>query len=309
MGNMIQGFKDAHPKLIGFFQKVGKDNIGMLASVVAWSTLTSLVPIVVGLIAISALLMRSPSAQATVTAHLSQALRGVITPTELKALVKASVRHTGLLGIIGFVGVLWGGSNVGGSISTVFQALFEVRGRSFIKQRLLDIGMIFVFAILMIVIIVGTAGGALLNRLVSGFPLPGIVTFVIGTAISLLAAFLLFAVIYIVFPNTETRFKLDHVWPGAAIAAVLFEILTYIWPLYSHFTHFSRYGALLSSILVLTAWIYFFSMIMMVGAEFVSFGALEEARARDESVGPRPNDSVPQRTGMRGQRSSKSRAS
>jgi len=190
------------------YTKISKDNVGTLASIVSWSVLTSVVPIVVGLIAISGFVLKgNPSAQQSVISHLSQALKGVVTPAELQKLVSASITHTGILGIVGLLGVLWGGSNVGGSISTVFQAVFEVRGRSFIIEKLIDIGMIFVFTALMLVIILGTTAGAMLNAVFTSLNLPGIVSFVAGTAVSLLAAFLLFCSIYAVFPNVETKFK------------------------------------------------------------------------------------------------------
>jgi len=243
----------------------------------------------------------NPSAQQSVITHMGAALQGVLKPQDLKNLVAASTQHTGILGIIGFLGVLWGGSSVGGAISTVFQAVFEVKGRSFIKEKLIDIGMIFVFTALLIVIIVGTTAGALVKQLFTSFSLPVPVTFVIGTVISLFAAFLLFASIYLVFPNVEGRFKRVSVVKGALVAAVLFEILTYIWPLYAHFAHFSSHGALLGAIAVLMAWIYFFAIIMVLGAEVVAFGAIDEAKAQQEEVGPEPEASVPQHTVLRDQ--------
>ncbi len=283
-------------------KKLGTDNLGALASIVSWNVLTSLVPILVGLIAISGFFLRNnPSAQQSVISHLSQALQGVLSPADLKKLVSTATQHTGLLGIIGFVGVLWGGSNIGGAISTVFQAVFEVKGRNFIVEKLIDIGMIFVFTVLMLLIILGTTAGAVVKRLFTSFALPGIATFVIGTAISLVAAFLLFASIYAVFPHVKTRFKFGNLWKGALTAAVLFEIVTYIFPLYAHFAHFSSHGALLGAIALLAAWIYFFSIIMLIGAEIVAFGAIDEAKSRGQEVGPEPGESVPQHTVLRDQ--------
>jgi YihY family inner membrane protein len=284
------------------FRKLSKDNIGVLASIVSWNVLTSLVPIIVGLVAISGFFLRkNPSAQQSIVSHLSQALQGVLSPTELTNLVSASTHHTGLLGIVGFAGVLWGGAAVGGAISTVFQAVFEVKGRNFIVEKLIDIVMIFVFTVLMLVIILGTTAGALVKRLFTSFALSGIATFAIGTAISMVAAFLLFASIYLVFPNVETRFKLGNVWKGALTAAIIFEILTYIFPLYAHFAHFSSHGALLGAIALLMAWIYFFSITMVVGAEVVAFGAIGEAKSRQEAVGPEPEETVPQHAVLRDQ--------
>ncbi|HEX8917677.1 MAG TPA: YihY/virulence factor BrkB family protein [Chloroflexota bacterium] len=282
------------------FKKISKDNIGVLASIVSWSVLTSLVPIVVGLLAISGLALRGNSgAQRSVVSHLSSALQGVLSPTELTNLVAASTQHAGLLGIIGFVGILWGGSSVGGAISTVFQAIFEVKGRNFIIEKLIDVGMIFVFTILMIVIVVGTTAGSLVKSLFSGFPFPGVATFAIGTAISIVAAFLLFFCIYVVFPNVETRFRFQNVWKGALLAAVLFDILTYIFPLYVSFAHFKSHGALLGAFAVLMAWIYFFSITMILGAEVVAIGAIQQANAEGESVGPEPENNVPQHAVLR----------
>jgi membrane protein len=282
MIDRLKAFPDRHPTPVSFIQKLMKDNIGMLASVISWSLFTSIVPIVLGLVAISGLFMRTAAARRTVIDHLSQALQGVLTPDDLKNLVDAVTQNTGLLGIVGFLGVLWGGSNVGGAISTVFQPIFQTPARSFVREKLIDIGMIFVFTFLMLIIVASTTAGAVLNRLVSGFPLTGYSSFVIGTIISLMAAFLLFSVIYAVFPTVTVQSKVRTVWRGALLAAVLFQLLSYVWPLYAHFAHFSRYGAVLAPIVILAAWIYFFSLILLLGAEVVAFGAQRSGRMAEE---------------------------
>jgi membrane protein len=282
------------------WNKVSKDNLGVLAAIVAWNTLTSLVPIVIGLVAISGFILKGNSSmQHSVVKHLSSALKGVLSPADLNHMVQTTVNHPGLLGIIGLIGVLWGGSNIGGAISTAFQAVFETAGRNFIKEKLLDIGMIIVMTILMIVIIVGTTAGSIVNRFASNFPLSGATTFVVGVAISIVAGFLLFSAIYLAFPNAKPRLKFSNVWRGALVAAVLFEALTFIWPLYAKFAHFNRYGAVLFPILVLTAWIYFFSVILVVGAEFVAIPALEEANRQHEEIGPEPQATTPQHKVLR----------
>ncbi len=121
----------------------------------------------------------------------------------------------------------------------------------------------------------------------------------IGVLVSVVAGFLLFTTVYVAFPNAEPRLKVRHVWPGALVSAILFELLTLIWPLYAHFAHFSRYGAVLLPIFVLAAWIYFFSMILMIGAEVVAIGAILEANRKNEHYGPEPQGSVPQHRFLR----------
>jgi membrane protein len=296
---LVTNFLQRHPSLDLFIQKIMHDNITFLASAVAWTLLTSVVPIVVGLVAISNLFLRDPASQRAVVDHLSSALQGTLTPQEIKNLVTTSIRQSGVLVIIGVVGILYGGSNVGGAFSTVFQPIFEVNGRDFLKEKLLDVSMIFVFVALMVIIVVSTTAGAIVSRLFPTAPIPGGTAFLIGIPVSLAAAFLLFAVLYLVFPNPEPRFKLTHVWRGSLLAAVLFQILSFIWPLYTQLSHFSRYGAVIAPMIVLAAWIYFFSLILMVGAEIVAFKAIQEANRTGQSVGPQPQNFVPSHTMMR----------
>jgi YihY family inner membrane protein len=254
----ISNFLHRHPSLDLFLQKVMRDNITFLASAVAWTLLTSVVPIVVGLVAISNLFLRDPASQRAVVDHLSNALQGTLTPHDIQDLVTTSIQHSGVLAIIGIVGILYGGSNVGGAFSTVFQPIFEVNGRDFLKEKVLDVGMIVIFVALMVIIIVATTAGAIVSRLFPTAPIPGGTAFLIGIPISLAAAFLLFAVLYLVFPNPKPRFTLAQVWQGSLVAAILFQMLSFIWPLYTHVSHFSRYGAVIAPMIVLAAWIYFF---------------------------------------------------
>lgn len=291
----ITNFLDKHPDVKNFIDKVMRDNVGMLASVVAWSVLTSVVPILIGLLALTGIILHgNASAQQSVESHLAQAFGNEFSPTEMQSLIKLTVRHTVLLTILGFLGILWGGSYVGGSFSTVFQPIFHTRGRNFFREKLIDVSMIFVFAVLMIIIVAGTIAVALLNRLLTSVHVPGLALFLVGTAISLVAGFLLFALIYLVFPHTKPRFRFGHVWRGAAIAAVLFQILSYIFPIYSSLTHLTRYSVVIGSLLVLAAWIYFFALILVIGAEFVAIPALQEARRNGVGIGPPSDDTVPQ---------------
>jgi len=280
--------------------KAMKDNLSLLATVIAWNLLTSLVPVVVGLIAISGLILTGDRAlQHSVVAHLSTALRGVFKPGQLNNMVRVSIRHSGLFGVIGMVGVLWGGSNVGGAISTAFQPIFETGGRNFVKERLLDVGMIFVIATLLAGIIAASTYTVFVNRLVSSFPLSGAASQVAGSLVDLAVGFVLFATIYIAFPNTERRLEIRHVWVGALVAAVLLDLLSLAWPIYAHFARFSQFGAILVPILVLTAWLYFFSLILVTGAEFVAIAAIGEANRRKLDIGPEPENVVPQHTLLR----------
>ncbi|MGH2448889.1 MAG: YihY/virulence factor BrkB family protein [Chloroflexota bacterium] len=296
----VKRFINRHPLLHGLLTKLAKDNVGMLAGFVSWSLLTSLVPIVVGLVAISTFFLRNPGAQHAVVHNLRAATGGAISAAVIRNLVRGSTHHSGLLGVIGLIGIFWGGSNVGGSLSTAFQPIFEVSGRNLIKEKLIDVAMIFVFTALMLVILGATTAGAFIDQVVHHVPVPaGFGQFLVGTIISLFSAFLLFSLIYLVFPNANPRFKLIQVWRGALFSAVAFQILSYIWPIYANVAHFHRYGAVFFPLVVLGAWIYFFAMITMIGAELVAVPALLEANRKHTPIGPAPQNIVPQHEVLR----------
>jgi uncharacterized BrkB/YihY/UPF0761 family membrane protein len=298
-------FSTLRARLNGFLQrphvqKIMKDNVGVLATIIAWNALTSLAPVIVGVVAISGLLLQGHVfSEAALVNRLSLGLEGALSSKDLAAMVRTSREHTGLLGLIGVLGVLWGGSNIGGAISTAFQPIFEVSGRSFLREKILDIAMIFVMASLMMVVIGASTFSVIIYQFVRDFPLSGASSFVIGIVIGLFAAFILFFAIYAAFPNTQPRLKIGNVWRGAAVAAVLFELLSLIWPIYAHFSHFNRYGAVLLPILLLTAWLYFFALITVIGAEVAAIGALDDANREHRSIGPEPANIVPQHEVLR----------
>ena len=75
--------------------------------------------------------------------------------------------------------------------------------------------------------------------------------------------------IYKFIPNTKTYWR--YVWPGAVLAAVLFEVgkglfLSYL----DTFANYQRVYGSLGSVVVLLTWTYASSFILLVGAEFSS---------------------------------------
>jgi membrane protein len=299
LSDKYQAIKDRHPFLGALITKLQQDNIGMLTGFVSWSILTSLVPIVVGIVALSGLVLQNPSREQAVVKQLSHALKGVLSPSDIANLVAAATSHTGLLALVGLAGVIWASASVGGSIATSFLPIFEVGRRPYLKQQAINLVMIFLLTAAMILVVAGSLASAFLNDLLGAAAVPAVVQFAIGTAISMGAAFVLFGSIYFVYPNIDLQFKLGHVWRGALLSAGLFQAVSYIWPLYAHFSNFSKYSAFLVSLLILSAWIYFFAMIMMIGAEIGAVGAIREAQRQGKSVGPMPLQAVPQHVVLR----------
>lgn len=278
---------DTHPLWKAYLEKVRKDNLRFLVSAVAWNILISVVPIAIAMIAITGLLFGNSQQQHLVVRDISRALQGVMSPHYLENLVTLTFRHSILSALAALGAALWAASQIGFGISTAFQAMFEVRGRPFWREQLVRVTMFLAFLVLMFVIVWLTTSRSVLEH---ALPEPG--RFLLTTATTILAAFILFAAIYTVYPYTHERLKLENVWRGALLAAILFQALTYLWPLY--IDHFRRYGGLFFPILVLTLWIYFFSLLLVLGGEIVALSAIRDAEERDEELGPSPEGQVPQ---------------
>jgi YihY family inner membrane protein len=282
----MQRALDRHPGLRLLLQNIARDNIGMLAGYVSWNILTSIIPLSVAVVAISSLFVHDAGKRADLVSALSRLFQGAISTHDIDTAVQSLSQHSGLLGIAAVLGVLWGASNIGGSFSTAFRVIFETRPRPFVREKLVDVVMLFVFTGLMTIILFGTTAAAFLDHIAAELPFPEAAQVVLVAAVSFVSAFVLFSAIYSVFPNIEAGEKLKNVWAGALLAAVLFQIVTIIWPIYVRFSHASRFGAFLFALIVLTAWLFAFSMILLLGAEVIAVGSQRDRHPRPKQDQP-----------------------
>lgn len=257
-----------------FVEKYGRDKAPLYATAIAYNAILSMFPIMIALLAIVGLFVRDPQAISAMNEAIVRVLPADVEGDALKVL-QAGRSGSGLFGIIGFLGLLWGGSALFGAMADAFNNAFGVAGRGFLEQKLMAFGMIFVFAFLMLLIIVASSTAALLLGLSKNavpFAIPGFGLLETASALltSLLLSFLLFLILYRVVPNRPSSFK--EVRPGAAIAAILFFIIVQAWPLYlAYFGNFSRFGAVFGLFFLIMTWFYFLAHIVMIGAELNAF--------------------------------------
>jgi hypothetical protein len=98
----------------------------------------------------------------------------------------------------------------------------------------------------------------------------------------MLSGFVLFSTVYYVVPNRPQRWS--QVWPGALLAAVLFECITLLFPLYLQLNRgIGAYGNTFGLLFVVLTFLYFFGLTTMLGVEVNSVlypvpAALPESR-------------------------------
>ena len=253
------------------YKKFTNDWTMSFAVMVAFNLITSFFPLVLAVITIVALI---PSSSGD-TSHLANQINTIL-PAEVRSnihvhsLLTSVQRVRGMLGIVSIVGLLWGGSNLFGAIESAFAVIFRVKTRGFVRQKLMSLAMILLFAVLLPVSFVSTLLlGSTTTTLGKIMPSAanGPAGVFLGMIASLLALFVLFLSIYLVVPNLPVTWR--NAWRGALVAAVLMWIVNTIFPLYTaHFVNSKQYGtAAIGSALITITWFWLFSVVLLIGAQ------------------------------------------
>jgi membrane protein len=188
----------------------------------------------------------------------------------MEGIVESLVRLRNVVGVVGLVGLLWTVSKISYAIQTGFAEVWETRGRSFVKKRLLALG------IIMLVLLIGIAGLVvtfLSSHLLSWInersgPLISALTLILGNLINPAAIMFVLAILYRAIPLEKPGWR--EVFWGALMAAMLLYVSEHLIGFY--FSKVSNAEALYGSLgvlLGLVLWLYIVGIIVFLGAEIV----------------------------------------
>ncbi len=258
-------------------QELGADDASHMAAGIAYYGIFSLFPLLLGLIALLGMFLPSEKVQEELFDFFRQNLPGSIDLLERN--IEGVIHLRGALGILSLIGLFWGGSAVFGAVSRSVNRAWDVhQDRPFLKRKLRDLAMAMGIGLLFLLSMGGTAAFAILSR-VDMTVLGAAVNFG-GRFLAFFFSFAIFLLIYKFIPNTKTFWR--YVWPGALLAAILFEIAKGLFILYlSHFADYESVYGSVGSVIVLLFWIYISAFILILGAEFSSeYGRLREGVSR-----------------------------
>ncbi len=253
------------------FNKFNNDWTLNLAAMVAYNALTSFFPLALAVITLLAAVPNMAGSRQDVARQLNLILPSDIqSQIDVSRLIAQVNDRSALLTVISVVGLLWGGSNLFGSIESAFAIIFRVKTRDIIPQKAMSILMIVVFAILLPVSFVSTflvsAGTTTLGRILPAY-MNGPLAEIVGMGTSFAALFVLFLIIYMIVPNLPIRWR--YAWRGALIAAAAMTVVNIAFPVYAaHFLGTKQYGtAALATAIIAITWFWFFSVVLLVGAQ------------------------------------------
>lgn len=250
------------------------DNALRLSAALAFYSIFSIAPLIVITIGIVGLVLGDKAD----TGQLYDELTSYVGPQSAEAiqtLVQGASKPTqGVMATVLGLGILiLGASGVFGELKDALNSIWGVRVKpgtgvkALVRGKILSFGMVLVIGFLLLVsLVISTAIAGLNQRLESVLPLPAFVWATVAFITSLVLVTTLFALIFKVLPDAPIQWR--HVWLGALITALLFEIgkTCLSWYLGREGTA-SAFGAA-GSVVLLLLWVYYTSCILFFGAEF-----------------------------------------
>jgi membrane protein len=269
-----------------FVKKAMDDRVPNLAVLLAWGTLNTLLPLVLGMLAISGFVLRDPQRLDQLSGALFSLAPGQAAST-LRDILSSTRDSAGAASIISVLLLLFSGSNFFANMQMVFNLAYHVEDRNFILQRVLAIVMLLLATALMLVSTTAYGLGNLIGSLPIGVPVGPVLGRVVGWSVSILSAVILFALLYKILPNKPQGWR--QTLPGALLATVLFFVILQVFPLYLAIFPPNQAYAAFGVFLLLMFWVYLLGIVLVLGAELNAFleepgrsTALAETKARAE---------------------------
>lgn len=200
--------------------------------------------------------------------------------------IDAIIDSRGSITIIGFAFLLWSALGIFSALSSGIGRAFEATApRPFLADKLLGLLLMAITGVLAIAsFVIGLVTGVIQGmaaEVVGGLPGGGTAVWLIGLTVPIVLIFAAYLVIYRVVPNRPVTFA--DVWPGALVATLLWTLLRFGFTWYA--TSVARYDSAFGPIstgVTLLVFLYFASLIVLLGAEVARAAVLE----RQASVVP-----------------------
>jgi len=256
----------------------------------AFYTVFSLAPLMILLVSAAGIFFGADAARGEIAAQIESVVGSHAAEAVESAVERSSIERSGILPtVLGVLALLFGATTVFAQVQAALNNLWDVRAQpsrsgvlSFIRTRLLSMGLIVVIGFLLLVsFVLSVAIGMIVEFAADWFPVPSLLALAANLTLTLVVVTLLFAVVYRVLPDVHLGWR--DMWTGAFGAAALFSLGQYAISYYlTRTAPGSAYGAAGSLVLVLM-WVYYSSLILLFGAAFTRVAVQE----RGEVVRPR----------------------
>ena len=257
------------------FKELGDDDATHLSAGVAYYSVFSVFPLLLGLLAISGTVFTSITLQEQFLDYVTESMPG--SEEFVSKNIEELVRFRGALGIGAILGLLWSGSSAFGAMSRAINRAWDVeKDRPFYVAKTLHIIIALSVGILFLLSSFASVAIELLSNYSRDLGLPGhefFLDFGLGNlmlkAVPWAITLAVFLLLYRFVPNCKTYWR--YVWTGAVVATILFEASKgiFMWYLVNVANYELIYGSV-ASMMVLMTWAYVSAFILILGAEISS---------------------------------------
>jgi len=258
-------------------KKFNDDNGFFLSAGIAFNLLINLIPFILLLLALVGTVLYNDQ---EVLDYIHAYFRDVAPALDPKVTSNLMdvIQNRQIVGILGFVGLLWFSTWVFSSLRIALNIVFRTeKSRRMLRGIAVDLLMILLVGILLLVSMILSSIGAFLPGYQGRIPVA------IGPMIQWILKFLLpfsltvcmFFLIYKIIPNRRVHLK--SALQAALFAGLLWELAKHLFAWYVvHLAEYSIFYGSLSASIIFILWVYYSSTILIVGAELTYF--LDEDR-------------------------------
>jgi len=278
------------------WDNAGEDNIFFLAGGIAFNTLLAIIPFFLLLVAG---LGYALDQSAEVSIHEVSALVDRLLPPGLnpgplaiQTILGDIIAARGSIGFYSAILFVWFSTRLFGSLRSVLGEVFDVEtGRSIIAGKLFDIKVTLASSVLLVAYVVlstylafaTTRSVAVLGQLGMRDDVMGQLEYSIGRTLAFLFIVVMFFGLYKVLPGRHIRWRTALL--AALFTSILFELARNLFTAYvKSFNPGSIYTGTLTAAVVIVLWIYYASMLFILGGEVAQVYDLRRVRRRQREV-------------------------
>jgi len=260
----------------GLYRRSSEHHYFLMASGLSFSVFMCIIPLMLCVFSLLGILLAKPSVAAEIETFIDHAIPYQEYASSIKNIVFARVEeftiYKTMAGWFGMIGLLFAASGLFSTMRTILHTAFEIKnGASVIVSKLHDLGLIFlVLAFFLISTTIIPSVGLIKSfssriDFLQDFHL-GLVENIAVWALSFVVIWLNFFMIYVAIPHKRPSLKTLLICSLAA--TILWKLAEYFFGFYiTHFVTFKRVYGTYSFLLVSALWIYYTSLVFIVGAE------------------------------------------
>jgi len=271
----VKKIKETGKVIMQSFKNFGEDKIPKYSASLAYTTVFSLGPLLIVIIFLCSIFFGQEATQGKIYSQMQQFV-GQDAALQLQTIIQnASISNKGsFAAVIGIVTLILGATAVFAEIQDSINTIWGFKAKpkkglwKIIRNRFLSFSVVVSLGFLLLVsLAISTILEGLSDQLKARFPNVTVVIFyILNLIISFVVITTLFAVIFKVLPDAQTKWK--DIFPGALASGILFMIGKFAISFYIGKSHVgTTYGAA-GSLVVLLLWVYYSAIILYLGAEF-----------------------------------------